>query len=1039
MTDEALSTLANPILGGPFDPPAKHFVIGAHGPTGEVCDGRRPSEQYIPVPEAVKRQPAEQGALDFDLTGERREINPLINGLRGAVEHWRQSSYPGVTPVTRNLLLYWADEHRDNRVLYCQREAAETAIYLAEAVGRRGFDPMWLARLTEENAKLNAGLPRQALKMATGTGKTVVMAMLIAWQTINKVSSPRDPRFAKRFLVVTPSITIRGRLRVLTPGSPGNYYDLRDLVPAQYQGHLRQAQIVITNYHAFLPREAKEIKGVAKTTREILLGGRPPEDPFRETPDAVVARVLRTFASGNTRSRATEIVVFNDEGHHCYRYNPDATGGRARDEERANKEAGVWFTGLTWIAKRVGIKRVYDMSATPFFISGSGYPEGYIFPWTVSDFSLMDAIESGIVKVPRIPIDDDAADTPLVAYLRLWDIIGKELPKRQLPGGASRSWDMPPALQGALESLYRSYRKAYDYWKAELEPLGETPPVMIVVAPNTVVSKLIYEWIAGARVKLPDGAARYRPGNLDLFSNVAEGAPVARTPTVLIDSVQLESPDALSKDFVDAAASEIEAFKAEYRRVHPGADADQLDEKDLLREVMNTVGKPGLLGADVRCVVSVAMLTEGWDAGTVTHILGIRAFGSQLLCEQVVGRGLRRRSWALNPEGRLEPEYANIYGIPFAFIPAAVPVPPARPAVPAEHVYATPGREDLEIRFPRLTGYRLEMPDDDYCLDSETIRPFLVGARNVPRRTVSSGVVGLAEEDLDDAATPRPQALGYRLARRLIDHHLRTDGPGQGGSAGDTRPWLFPRLAKLCTGFVENHVEVAPGHDMSDLRFAQVQADLADYIFGYLTSQVGNRRGRLRAMLQAFDPVGSTAAVDFWTRKAVFESVRSQVSHVVLDGPKGNTWEEHLALLCETLPQVAAYAKNDHLGFTIPYVYRGQSHSYVPDFLVRLKRPEEEQFDRVLIVEVSGGGKLRHSPGPTAVKANTARNSWCAAVNNHGGFGRWGYLEVSSMDDVRGTLQRAITALYADAPIIGDPDLLDFDETRPAEASHGAQ
>ena len=1023
MSDQG-SALDNPILNGPFDPPERYFEIGSHGPTGKILEGRRHSESYVPIAQARKLRGSgqdTQAELDFDVTGERRETNPLINDLRIAVERWRTQGYPHVTPVTRNLLLYWADPDRDNRVLFCQREAAETAIYLTEASGRDGSAP-WHRAIADANTEFNANLPREALKMATGTGKTVVMAMLIAWQTINKVASPRDTRFAKRFLVVTPSITIRDRLRVLIPGSPGNYYDERDLVPAQYEGHLRQSQIVITNYHAFLQGDAKEIKGVTTTTRAILLGGKKQDDPFKETPDAVVSRVLRSFSLSTKKNQESGIVVFNDEAHHCYRYNPDTTGKRSKEDENQNKEAGVWFTGLTWIAQRVGIKHIYDMSATPFFISGSGYPEGYIFPWTVSDFSLMDAIESGIVKVPRTPVDDDATDTDLVTFRNLWDLIGNELPKRRNSDIDSGTWPMPPQLEAALFSLYRSYMKSYERWTTHLEPLGEPPPVMIVVAPNTVVSKLVYEWIAGAATPLPDGSSRYRAGNLELFSNVKDGVPLSRPSTILIDSSQLDSSEALSKDFLEAAASEVEAFKAEYRRAHPGADAESLTEKDILREVMNTVGKKGLLGADVRCVVSVAMLTEGWDANTVTHILGIRAFGSQLLCEQVVGRGLRRRSWAVNDSGRLEPEYANIYGIPFAFIPTTGKPPPQPPTVPALHVYALDEREDLKIDFPRLTGYRLEIPDVYYHID-DPIRPFVVGAKAVPHRTLAAGIVGTTEEDFDDNHELRPQELGYKLARRLINQHLRA---GE-SSDGDVRPWLFPNLAKLCTDFVSNHIEYAPGHKPSELRYAQVQADLADYIFGELTRQDSNRSPRIRPMLRTFDPAGSTADVDFWTRKAVIETEKSQVSHVVLDGPKGNTWEERLAKECEANSDVAAYVKNDHLGFTIPYVHQGRSHSYVPDFLLRLKQKEGDVV-RTLIVEVSGGQKKAYSPGPTHIKATTARDSWCAAVNNSGSWGRWGYIEITSMESVRDRLSEAIQYLYDDEAIIGDPDLLDFNE-----------
>lgn len=1037
MTEPA--ALSNPVLNGPYDPPERHFEIGAHGPTGRIVEGRRPSQSFIPIAATKKRGRPARGAvesvqdeLDFEPTGERVDKNSLINDLRREVELWRARGYSQVTPITRTLLQYWADPSRDNRVLYCQREAVETAIYLAEAAGRAG-NTDWRRRIDAVNEQHNAGLPRVALKMATGSGKTVVMAMLIAWQTLNKVASPHDARFAKRFLVVTPGITIRDRLRVLHPGEPGNYYDQRDLVPAEYQRSLREAQIVITNYHAFLKRDAKEIQGVARTTRELLLG-RPAgadDDPFRETDDAVVSRVLRGFTlpTGKNRSASSEIVVFNDEAHHCYRYSEQLTEKLTKEQQDANKEAGTWFTGLQWVMKRAGLKSVYDLSATPFYISGSGYGEGHIFPWVVSDFSLMDAIESGIVKVPRTPVDDDAADDQVV-YLRLWDHVGAQLPKRRSSAAAeSPNWVMPAPLEGALRSLYRSYEKSYQHWEQHLEALGEPPPVFIVVANNTLVSKLIYDWIAGKPITSSDGEPMLRPdgspvlraGNLSLFGNIDGGRAVPRPPTILVDSQQLESGEALTADFRKDAAEEIAAFRAEFRRRHPGADPEAITDEDILREVMNTVGKKGTLGEPVRCVVSVSMLTEGWDANTVTHILGVRAFGSQLLCEQVVGRGLRRRSYALNEEGRFEAEYASIYGIPFAFIPTDTKVPDPKPKPPATWVHSVEGREEFRITFPKVEGYRLEVPDEELWIDESATRRFVVGPSTVPTWTESAGVAGDAELDLGDAEPPRVQELAYEVAKRLIENQYRT----QPDDDGDRRPWLFPRLARLTREWIERFVDVQPGYSLAYLRLAEAQAALADCVYASLTSQKGNRRPRIRALLRTFDPSGSTADVDFESRKRTIETVKSEVSHVVLDGKDGNTWEAELAASCESISDVAAFVKNDHLGLTIPYVFQGRSHQYVPDFLLRLKRAADEDFDRVLIVEVSGGQK---SPGPTQVKASTARDSWCAAVNNHGGFGRWGYLEVTSMEDLHGQLRSAIDALYSDAPIVGDPDLLDFDE-----------
>ena len=1014
-------TVANPILNPPYDPPNRHYEIGSQGRTDVVKDGRRPSESFIPIAATRKGKRAIDGttqdALDFDITGERRERNPFVNDLRREVERWRHRNYERVTPTTRKILQHWADPTRENRVLFCQREAAETAIFLAEVAGRHGYAD-WRRQIDDANAEHNGDLPRIALKMATGTGKTVVMAMLIVWQTANKVISPRDARFAKRFLIVTPGITIRDRLQVLQPGQAGNYYDERDLVPPDLQGALRQAQILITNCHTFGLKDAKEIKGVAATTKKILLADRS-DDPFKEIPNAMVSRVLRAFSSSTER-----LVVFNDEAHHCYQDKPIQTvagHGPASQTPDDLETARVWFKGLQAVHRKIGIKAVYDLSATPFYLGGSGYNEGYIFPWVVSDFSLMDAIESGIVKIPRTPVDDDATGD-LVTYLRLWDHVGKGLPKKRQSSTESVSgWIPAKELEGALHSLYRSYERAFEHWEMTLAHHGEPPPVFIVVCSNTVVSKLVYDFIAGTEPKA---------GRLPLFSNVVEGKVVPRPRTILVDSAQLESGEAMSKSFKDDAAAEIEAFKADFKRRNPGVDADTLTDEDLLREVMNTVGKKDKLGEGVRCVVSVSMLTEGWDANTVTHILGIRAFGSQLLCEQVVGRGLRRRSYALNDNGLFEPEYANVYGIPFAFIPGDRATKEALPRPPAIVVESVPGREHLRISFPKLDGYRVEIPDEQLIFDPALTDRFLIGPSTVPTRTDVEGIVGSTERIADENAhLVRAQHVAYSLAKRLLRDHLSTTALD-----GDERPWLFPQVVRICRDWITTCVDLAPGYVVGHLLASvERQAEATEAIYNAIAVQEGGRRARLRPMIRRFDPTGSTERIFFATRKAVVETERSEVSHVTLDGIGGNTWEQILALECERpTNRIAAYVKNDHLGFTIPYIHQGRTHDYVPDFLLRLERAADETFDRTLIVEVSGGQK---SPGPTKAKADTARNQWCVAVNNHGGFGRWGYIEINTMDGVRQVLANAIDALYADAAIIGAPDLLDYAERGDRAAS----
>jgi type III restriction enzyme len=939
----------------------------------------------------------------------------LINDIRHEVELWRANNWNGVTPYSRKLLAHWAagPPTRDDPVLFCQREAVETAIFLTEVAGRHGTAD-YRRRLEPENRLHNNGLPRVGLKMATGTGKTVVMAMIIAWQTINKVMTPSDARFTKRFVVVTPGITIRDRLGVLHPERDENYYRERDLIPPDLWGALLQAQVEIVNYHTFLPRDAKEIQGVSSNTRKLLRGGKPEvADAFQETPDMIAARILRAFGTGKG-----EIVVFNDEAHHCYQDKllDQADNGADADDRERNRDARVWFRGLHDLRRRAGIKVVYDLSATPYYLKGSGYNEGFIFPWVVSDFSLMDAIESGIVKIPRIPVDDDAAGKELI-YLQLWDNIQPPLPKRRTSRDSdlgTLGWVMPETLEGALRSLYHSYHDNHTRYEANLAKLGEPPPVLIVVCPNTVVSKLVFDWIAGRDVELPDGTKRLAAGNLPLLSNVEDGAWTTRQRTILVDSAQLESGEPLGAEFRKDAAREIDAFKRAFRVRNPGADVEKLTDADLLREVMNTIGKKGKLGEQIRCVVSVAMLTEGWDANTVTHILGIRPFRSQLLCEQVVGRGLRRRSYAVNTEsGHFEPEYAEVYGVPFAFIPGDRQVPKSMDPRPAIEVRAEPDRWQLAIRFPKLDGYRVELPDGPLRAEFDDHSTLHLDQATVALWVESRGVVGVANQvDLDDIRNARSQRIAFEIAKTLVQREEFF-----AAHAGVERPWLFPQLVDICRRWLDECVTTDLGVTKGHLLITQAGARAAEKVFGSIVRYPENRTALLMPIIRRFDSMGSTDDVRFVTRKVVMDPppTKSHVNHVVLDGVRGNSWEEGLAHVLEHHDQVLAYVKNERLGFTIPYVHEGRSHEYVPDFMVRLVTKPDD-VERTLIVEVSGS---RKSPGPTAAKADTARSQWCAAVNNWGEFGRWGYVEVHNPAEAPALLNEAIENLYTDRPIIG--------------------
>ncbi|WP_343387778.1 DEAD/DEAH box helicase family protein [Candidatus Amarobacter glycogenicus] len=613
---------------------------------------------------------------------------------------------PGITSTTRRLLDYWRDPERENKLFFCQIEALETCIYITEAANKYG--DAWIdSYLREQNAEAGSALPRLALKMATGSGKTVVMAMLIAWHVLNKAANSQDARFSDSFLVVTPGITIRDRLRVLWPNDPGNYYRERDLVPADLMSGLPRANIIITNFHSFALRERTQASRLTKK-----LSGQEESGVSKESPDQMVRRVCREL--GTRRN----VIVLNDEAHHCYRHKPDGEtvtliGDERKEAEKREEEARLWINGLEAVQQKIGTRAVYDLSATPFFLRGSGYTEGTLFGWVVSDFSLIDAIESGIVKVPRVPVEDNSMIGPIPMYRHIWPYVKDALPKKGRKTEPADGEPKPPKeLEGALESLYENYRKTYDTWAADTEARsrGRTPPVFIVVCNNTNVSKMVFDYVAGWEKVLPNGDTVLVPGKLPIFSNVQDGRWTSRPNTILVDSEQLESGEALSDEFKRMAATEIAEFKQEYQRRFPGRDADELSDEDILREVMNTVGKAGKLGEGVRCVVSVSMLTEGWDANTVTHILGVRAFGTQLLCEQVVGRALRRMSYTVNDDGLFDAEYAEVYGVPFSFIPTNGAVTRPKSTATPTRVRALEDRLEKEITFPRAssaTRYRV--------------------------------------------------------------------------------------------------------------------------------------------------------------------------------------------------------------------------------------------------------------------------------------------------------------------------------------------
>ncbi|MEP7200044.1 MAG: DEAD/DEAH box helicase family protein [Chloroflexota bacterium] len=988
--------IENPIINSPFVEPTRHFRFSEEGITNEIVAGRRVSSYFIPIPRP-RKQSKQQLAFETEWTQDRIQENDFINKVRVRVALWRRGGYVGITRTTSRLLEYWQRAERERKLFFCQIEALETAIYITEVASKYG--DAWIENeLRRFNADANPLLYRTALKMATGSGKTVVMAMVIAWHALNKLVNTQDGRFSDTFLIVTPGITIRDRLRVLLPNDPQNYYRALDILPPDLLTELGKAKIIITNFHAFTLRERV---AAGKLTKDIL--GQGERSPFTETPDQMVRRVCR--ALGNKRN----IVVLNDEAHHCYRRKPDddaadtLTGDERKEAERRAEEARIWISGLEAVKAKLGVKAVYDLSATPFFLRGSGYAEGTLFPWVVSDFSLIDAIESGIVKVPRVPIADDAMLGAQPTYRDLWLRIREHLPKKGR-GTAAISGEpkLPVELEGALQSLYSNYEKYYRLWETNVEARarGLTSPVFIVVCNNTNVSKLVFDYIAGWAKTLSNDQTVAVPGKLPLFSNVDGEQWSARPTTILVDSEQLESGEGMSDEFKRIAAIQIAEFKAEYRARFPGRDVDDLTDEDLLREVMNTVGKLGKLGEQVKCVVSVSMLTEGWDANSVTHILGVRAFGTQLLCEQVVGRGLRRMSYAPNAAGMFEPEYAEVYGVPFSFIPCSGSSVDPKPGPTPTRVRALENRIACEITFPRVMGYRYELPTEQLTAQFGNDARLALSTADVPTKTEMASVIGESEfHTLYGLSSRREQEVDFRLASLVLEKYFQDKD-------GNTRPWLYPQLLSIARRWRIEYVTCKDNAFPQMLLLSQLAHDAADRIYRGIVASQSNAK-TIMPILRPYDAIGSTRYVDFDTTRPTYttDPRKCHVSHVVADT---GSWEQKMAQVLEEMDEVVCYVKNQNLGFAIPYTLNGEEHNYLPDFIVRVKLPSSVvNGGRVgdggflnLIVEVSGEARK-----DKAAKAATARTLWVPAINNHGGFGQWAFIEISDPWDAMSTIR----------------------------------
>jgi type III restriction enzyme len=919
----------NPILNSPFDEPTRYWDYKEGQPV--LAEGRRPAGYYL----RPRTRQAQLAVFE-------EEFVPLdpVNAIRERVKAWRERGYPGITPITRQLLSHWNNPERERKLFFCQREAAETLIWLIEAppAEKQGL------AIPKDN-----GLARYISKMATASGKTVVMGMVIAWQVLNKLANPQDRRFSDAVLLVCPNLTIRERLRVLLPWNKSNYYDQFDLVPRSLVEKLHQGRYLITNWHLFQPQDDSRSRSVVQ---------RGPESDR-----AFCNRVLKGLGIKQN------ILVINDEAHHAYRpaqpLSPEEIKQLPREErerlEEEFREATVWVSGLDKINTGRGINLCADFSATPFYIKGSGYDEGAPFPWIVSDFGLVDAIESGIVKIPRVPVDDNTGAL-IPKYFRLWEHINQQLPtsERQTARRRAKPESVLREAEGALAMLASEWEKTFEAFQQAGSPV---PPSLIVVCDNTDLSKLVHEHITRGNV-------------LSELENWNGQEVTLRIDTKLL------------KEAESAVEGETKQEAAER-----------------LRKTVDTVGKTEWEGKgdppgkNIRCVVSVAMLTEGWDAQNVTQILGLRAFTSQLLCEQVVGRGLRR----MNYDDFSEPEYVDVYGVPFEVIPVKKkPVSRTEVQKVSTLVRALSERKHLEMTFPRVEGYVFDVRQR-IRVNLEHVPHLMVDPASEPTEVVAKPTAGYrigrpdrlgpGPEVLHDRnpfhREKRLQASIYEIAAELTRRLREKRDDWQ------ARHILFPQVLGIVWEYVEERVVVSSDQvPLEEIALLKYKQRIIERLAEAIEPDTEAGEPPILPVIERFRPIGSTSEVLFRTVRPTVGTTRSHISHVVLDAP---AWEHSVAFQLERMPEVIAYARNDHLDFTIPYEWQGIRHEYRPDYLIRLRKPDSG--DLKVILEVKGFETEQDR------QKEAAAGRWVRAVNHHGEFGRWKFLVCRNPQKLRSVLQ----------------------------------
>ena len=924
-------TIDRLIINSPYEEPAKYWRYDRERRTFSLTDGRRPAGYVI----------ASEDSRSFDDPGQFVEI-PLVNRIRSRVKAWRESGYPGVTGITKRLLEHWtnAEEFDNRRFFFCQLEAAETLIWLAEApaADTAGLDI----------ASDGGPFTRLCAKMATGSGKTVVMAMVIAWHVLNKATYPQNTRFAKNILVIAPGLTVRSRLAVLEPSDPENYYEAFSVVPSSLLDKLRRGTVIIRNWHA-LTWETDE-----RTAKKRSVDKR-----GAKSNEAYVREVLGDIA--NSRN----ILVINDEAHHAWRIPAESkVKGVAKDEI---EEATKWVGGLDRINNARGILTCYDFSATPFTPSGKKSSEEALFGWVVSDFGLNDAIEAGLVKTPRVVIRDDAVPDAKTYKSRLYHLYNDPEVKDDLARPAKPEEPMPDLVINGYHLLGYDWRETAKHWS---RAGVRTPPVMITVANRTETAARIKYAFDHNKVRINELCNAERTLHID--SKVLNEAESAEEP---IADVEKDKNDG------DAETGTARGLTKK-------------QQAELLRVQVDTVGRIGKPGEQIQNVISVGMLSEGWDAKTVTHVMGLRAFTSQLLCEQVIGRGLRRTAYEITPEtGLFEPEYVNVFGVPFTFLPheskeGMIPKPPK----PKTAVEPVPDKAAFAMSWPNVVRVD-HLYHPRLSLDWQKVKPLELNAVQTAKLAELAPIVEgkpdvtkIEAIDLENLTREfRTQRIIFETARDVYDQ-MAKDWRG-------SKELLLAQLVRLVEQFIRSDsISITPvlfsRDDRRRLLITLNMTKVVRHVWEAIRFENAEKR---EPVFDRDHPIRSTGDVVTWyTGKPCEYTTRSHVNVCVYD----STWEASEAFELDRHPAVEAWVKNDHLGFEVFYVYNGVVRKYRPDFLIRL---------------TSGQRLILETKGKDSEQDRTKRrflDEWVKAVNTHGGFGHWCWDVSGNPGDIADVLAR---------------------------------